>query len=72
MPNDRLSQSPFDAAHMDNGAFRFSNEGGDRERDSLMPLTADDPFRWTGPGRLWLAPDLAAGEIGFGRPADPT
>jgi len=34
----------------------------------LRELRSQDPLRWTGPGREVLAPDRAAGQIGFGRP----
>lgn len=35
---------------------------------SLMELSSDDPWVWDGVARTLLEPDVAAGEIGFGRP----
>ena len=35
---------------------------------SLMELRSDRLWDWAGPGRVLMAPDVAAGEVGFGRP----
>jgi hypothetical protein len=49
-------------------AFFTSGQGKRLPLYSLMELRSDDPWRWQGPGRTVIAPDRAAGEIGFGRP----
>ncbi len=52
------------------GGDRFdTGEGGKRwPRYSLMQMTGEDLLAWPGGGSVLLAPDVAAGEIGFGRP----
>jgi hypothetical protein len=35
---------------------------------SLMELRGANPWVWSGPGRVLMAPDVEAGEVGFGRP----
>jgi hypothetical protein len=52
------------------GGDRFvTGEGGKRlPLYSLMQMTGEDLLAWPGGGRVLMAPDVAAGEIGFGRP----
>jgi hypothetical protein len=60
------------------GGWRLLYIGGDRFITdaagtrlpiySLMDLHSNDPLNWPGPGRELIAPNLAAGQIGFGRP----
>jgi hypothetical protein len=76
-PGERLFRT---APHLERRAdgWRLLYIGGDAFQDgpegrrlpvySLMELQSLDPRRWDGAPRVVLAPDAAAGEIGFGRP----
>jgi hypothetical protein len=49
-------------------AFAQGPGGKALPRYSLMQLRSDSPWAWDGSSTELLAPDAAAGEIGFGRP----
>ena len=49
-------------------AFADGPAGKALPRYSLMELASSSPWTWDGPSAALLAPDTAAGEIGFGRP----
>ncbi|HEY5006568.1 MAG TPA: hypothetical protein VII42_01105, partial [Caulobacteraceae bacterium] len=76
-PGERLFRTaPFLERRPD--GYRLLYIGGDAfvtaETDrrapiySLMELTSSGLWDWEGPPKVLMAPDLAAGEIGFGRP----
>jgi hypothetical protein len=76
-PGERLFRTaPF--IHRDPGGYRLLYIGGDAFLDgeggrrtpvySLMELRSDSPWVWDGAARVLMAPDLDAGEVGFGRP----
>jgi hypothetical protein len=52
------------------GGDRFVTGDGGRMTPvySLMELRSDSPWTWPGAGKVIMAPDVAAGEVGFGRP----
>jgi hypothetical protein len=52
------------------GGDRFVTGEGGRMTPvySLMELRSDSPWLWPGAGKVLMAPDVAAGEVGFGRP----
>jgi|GEM_PF-2184328 len=76
-PGERLFRTaPFVAR--DGDGWRMLYIGGDRfvageggralPVYSLMELKSPDLIAWGGTGRQLMAPDIAAGEVGFGRP----
>ncbi len=77
LPGERFFRTaPF--LHRDERGYRLLYIGGDAFVDandgrrtpiySLMELRSGNPWKWTGPGRILMAPDIEAGETGFGRP----
>ncbi|MGZ3313411.1 MAG: hypothetical protein ACXU8Q_04540 [Caulobacteraceae bacterium] len=76
-PGERLFRTAPFIEHGPDG-WRMLYIGGDVFADgpagkalprySLMELASPSPWAWDGPSRELLAPDTAAGEIGFGRP----
>jgi len=76
-PGERLFRTaPF--IYRDDHGYRLLYIGGDAFMDggdgrrtpvySLMELRGASLWDWDGPAQVLMAPDVAAGEVGFGRP----